>query len=87
MTRKIDALLLLNEAGRGYMLVDADDRVKATQVLEQVSYKQDCLFTHLRENPTVCTGTACRNGRAELASHKRKSSENEQTLSCRPRTK
>ena len=85
MRANIDTLLQLNKAGRGYMSVNADDRIKAVQVLEQVNPSKDCLYTHLRENPMICTDAVGSSNLAEASGRKRKSSEQEQPSPRRPR--
>jgi hypothetical protein len=51
--KSIQISVRLNEAGRGYLAVDAADKVEAIQVLANVSDDLDCLHTHLCENQVV----------------------------------
>ncbi|GKY99127.1 hypothetical protein MPSEU_000868200 [Mayamaea pseudoterrestris] len=51
---RIEMYIQLNEAGRGYMAVDGSNHKKAMRVLGRVNQNLNCLFTHLRENPSIC---------------------------------
>jgi hypothetical protein len=55
---RIQTTLQLNEAGRKYVRKDANNKRAAIRVLSRVNQSQDCLFVHLRENPTICGGMA-----------------------------
>ncbi|GKY97955.1 hypothetical protein MPSEU_000753500 [Mayamaea pseudoterrestris] len=55
--KSIETVLSLNHAGRGYMVVGAANRVACLKVLEKVKHNLDCLFFHLRENPTLCVSS------------------------------
>ena len=57
----VQALVRLNNAGRGYMARDPSNRRAGSCVLEQVADSLDCLFLHVRENPLLCrTVSKCR---------------------------
>ena len=57
----VQALVLLNKAGRRYMASDPSNHQAGVRVLEQVVDNINCLFLHLRENPLLCG--AVRKGR------------------------
>jgi hypothetical protein len=50
-----NTFLKLNQAGRGYIATDPANKVTATQVLGSVSSRLDCLFSHMCENPAICS--------------------------------
>jgi hypothetical protein len=54
LQERLRPYLALNEAGRSYLVTDAGNKHVALRVLEQVNEDRDCLFIHLRENPTIC---------------------------------
>jgi hypothetical protein len=46
----------MNKSGRNCITHDdASDKKKGARVLESVSKNLDCLFLHLRENPSLCS--------------------------------
>ena len=53
---RIQTTLQLNQAGRKYLKKDANTKLAAIRVLKRVNRSQDCLYVHLRENPTICGG-------------------------------
>lgn len=50
----IGMICRLNAAGRRYMLEDPSSREKGVGVLSSVADNLDCLYFHLRENPSLC---------------------------------
>jgi hypothetical protein len=50
----IEALLRLNQAGRGYLIGDAPSARSGFKLLYEARDDLDCLFTHLLENPSLC---------------------------------
>lgn len=46
------AIKRLNQAGRRYLIEDPGWKEKAVDVLNGVNDSIDCLFTHLKENPS-----------------------------------
>jgi hypothetical protein len=46
--------LMLNAAGRQYLIKDGSSVSKGVDVLSAVSDKIDCVFLHLLENPSLC---------------------------------
>lgn len=45
----------LNAAGRRYILTDPCSKARGVSVLQKIVDSIDCLFTHLRENPGLCS--------------------------------
>jgi hypothetical protein len=56
--RDVGAILLLNEAGRRYLVQDGSSISKGVDVLSRVNDDINCLFFHLLENPTLCDRSA-----------------------------
>lgn len=52
---RLEIMADLNEVGRRYMLVDAGNKSRGVPVLQKVVDNLDCLFTHIRENPGLCS--------------------------------
>jgi hypothetical protein len=50
----IETVPLLNRAGRCYMKDALTDQVVGFEVLERVNDDLDCIFYHVRENPSLC---------------------------------
>lgn len=51
---EVEALFRLNKAGRYYLKDEGKTRAKGVAVLAEVADDLDCLFVHLKENPTLC---------------------------------
>ena len=52
---EVAAILRLNKAGRRYLVEDGpSSRAKGVAVLDAVNDDLDCLFVHLKENPSLC---------------------------------
>jgi hypothetical protein len=51
---RVKAILMLNAAGRQYLIKDGSSVSKGVDVLSAVSDKIDCVFLHLLENPSLC---------------------------------
>lgn len=56
--RIIDGILVMNKAGRRYLLTDPWTKEKGVTVLAAAADRLDCLFLHLRENRSLCSGPA-----------------------------
>jgi hypothetical protein len=54
----VGAILLLNEAGRRYLIEDGSSVSKGVKVLSAVSNVINCVFLHLLENPRLCDRSA-----------------------------
>jgi hypothetical protein len=50
----VNAILMLNAAGRWYLINDGFSISKGVDVLSAVSDEIDCSFLHLLENPSLC---------------------------------
>jgi hypothetical protein len=50
----VDAILLLNAAGRRYLIEDGSSVSKGVEVLSRVNGDINCVFLHLLENPRLC---------------------------------
>jgi hypothetical protein len=50
----VNAILMLNAAGRRYLIKDGSSISKGVDVLSAVSDEIDCVFLHLLENPRLC---------------------------------
>jgi hypothetical protein len=50
----VKAILMLNAAGRRYLIKDGSSISKGVDVLSAVSDEIDCVFLHLLENPNLC---------------------------------
>jgi hypothetical protein len=50
----VNAILMLNAAGRRYLIKDGSSISKGVDVLSAVSDEIDCVFLHLLENPSLC---------------------------------
>jgi predicted transcriptional regulator len=50
----VDGFSKMNKAGRKLALENTEDKLKSVQVLTSVLNFPDCLFSHLRENPSLC---------------------------------
>ena len=50
----VKGVLVMNRAGRRYLLDDPHDKGKGVKVLAAVYYNLDCIFLHLVENPFLC---------------------------------
>ena len=48
------ALLRLNRAGRRYVRQDPTNHLECVNVLDAARDDLDCLYLHLRENPSIC---------------------------------
>jgi hypothetical protein len=53
-TGDLDSILMLNQAGRRYLIDDAGSIAKGVEVLIDVRDDLACLFYHLLENPILC---------------------------------
>jgi hypothetical protein len=51
---RVKAILMLNAAGRRYLIKDGSSISKGVDVLSAVSDEIDCVFLHLLENPSLC---------------------------------
>jgi hypothetical protein len=51
---RVKAILMLNRAGRRYLIKDGSSISKGVDVLSAVSDEIDCVFIHLLENPNFC---------------------------------
>jgi len=72
--REIATILRLNKAGRRYIVEDGlTSRIKGVAVLAAVSDDLDCVFMHLKENPSLCDNGGIHNPTA--AGRKRKRSD------------
>ena len=49
----VKAILMLNAAGRRYLIKDGSSTSKGVDVLIAVSDEIDCVFLHLLENPSL----------------------------------
>ncbi|GKY97153.1 hypothetical protein MPSEU_000673700 [Mayamaea pseudoterrestris] len=56
-TTKINAVLLLNKAGRSYIQTAPENRARGCKVLAAVANSVSCLYVHLLENAGICSGT------------------------------
>jgi hypothetical protein len=56
--RDVGAILLLNEAGRRYLIQDGSSISKGVEVLSRVNNDINCVFLHLLENPVLCDRSA-----------------------------
>jgi hypothetical protein len=54
----VDAILLLNAAGRRYLIEDGSSVSKGVGVLSAVCNNINCVFLHLLENPNLCDRSA-----------------------------
>jgi hypothetical protein len=52
--KTIKAILMLNAAGRRYLIKDGSSISKGVDVLSAVSDEIECVFLHLLENPSLC---------------------------------
>ena len=52
----INGILVMNKAGRRYLLTDPWTKEKGVTALAAAADRLDCLFLHLRENPSLCSG-------------------------------
>jgi hypothetical protein len=50
----VKSLIRLNRAGRSYLAHDASNKREGVKVLSQINDEMDCIFIHLRENPSLC---------------------------------
>jgi hypothetical protein len=50
----VNTILMLNAAGRQYLIKDGSSISKGVDVLSAVSDEIDCVFLHLLENPSLC---------------------------------
>jgi hypothetical protein len=54
----VSAILLLNAAGRRYLIENGSSVSKGVEVLSRVNSDINCVFFHLLENPTLCDRSA-----------------------------
>jgi hypothetical protein len=54
---KLECIFRLNKEGRHYLIEDPASVERGVGVLTGVSDDLDCIFFHLRENPSLCTRT------------------------------
>jgi hypothetical protein len=52
--RELAIMLRLNRAGRRYMLINPSNQFAGFKVLALVKDSLDCIYFHLRENPSLC---------------------------------
>jgi hypothetical protein len=64
----IGGLVRMNKSGRSRALRDPSNKLAGLAVLNSISDNVDCLFLHLRENPSLCNRHLHRG-------HKRKSAD------------
>jgi hypothetical protein len=69
---KLKCIFKLNKEGRRYLIEDPSSVERGVGVLTGVSDDLDCIFFHLRENPTLCTRTTIENNKPRLCGQKRK---------------
>ena len=54
LRKNIASVLRLNHAGRNYIVADPYNKHKGFALLEETNDSLDCLFLHLKENPSLC---------------------------------
>jgi hypothetical protein len=59
----IAGLVRMNKSGRSRALKDPSNKLAGVSVLNSISDNVDCLFLHLRENPSLCNRHCGRRGR------------------------
>jgi hypothetical protein len=69
---KLKCILRLNKEGRRYLIEDPSSAERGVGVLTRVSDDLDCIFFHLRDNPSLCNRTTIENKKRRPRGQKRK---------------
>jgi hypothetical protein len=78
----IAGLIRMNKSGRSRALRDPSNKLAGVSVLNSISDNVDCLFLHLRENPSLCNRHCGRRGRKRKAPDQAQSCDSDQAQSC-----